>query len=169
MVKRSVTTGNIQESLRVLAGTLDKKCTSGAPARARIFGSLSLRFHPLVSTQVGWSVFVLKGRRILAGGERSVTTGTPRFERQALKGRLTEALSVALSGLGGLWPSFPVVTQSLHHRLISAAPPAQKACVNTFGSHRRLISAALPARNLSTRSSEFLSRNISYLRVECQP
>ncbi len=32
--------------------------------------------HALVSTQIGGSVFVLKGRRKLAGGERSVTTGT---------------------------------------------------------------------------------------------
>lgn len=49
---------------------------------------------------------------MLAGGERSVTTGIALILFSIPEGAAGQASSVALSGLGGLLPLFPVVSQS---------------------------------------------------------
>jgi len=50
----------------------------------------------------------------------------------APEGRRTNASLSPLRGWEYISPLVPVVTLGLHHRLISAAPPAPKTCVETF-------------------------------------
>ena len=60
-------------------------------------------------------------------------------------GATDQSRSVAPSGLGIDLYSLPVVMLGLHHRLISAAPPAQKTCVETLVGHfvLKLLAASL--------------------------
>ncbi len=66
--------------------------------------------------QVGRCVFVPKGRRILAGGG---TTGTAPNNSPSPEGATDQARSIAPSGLGRYWRSFPVVP-----------PPANIRCAS---------------------------------------